>query len=97
MLSKLPISTGFTPETTMGEHASLLMKKMQQQDEIKSVLNQQMQKRQDLEERQRKEKLDHEHILNLEARHGLEQLKEKKKKDKEAEKMQMVEELKKVQ
>ena len=31
-------------------------------------------------ERQRKEKLDHEHILNLEARHGLEQLKEKKKK-----------------
>lgn len=34
-LSKLPISTGFTPETTMGEHAALMEKKHRQQAQIK--------------------------------------------------------------
>lgn len=96
-LSKLPISTGFTPESTMGEHASLMKKKQRQQDEIKSTLAAQMQRRQDQIAQQKREKLEHEAFVNMEAKQGLEQLKEKQKKDKELEKQLMTEELQRVQ
>lgn len=93
----MPISTGFTPETTMGEHASLMQKKHQQQGQIKSMLNAQMQKRLDMEEMEKKRRIESEIVLNEENKQGLEVLKEKKKKEKEMEKMLMHEELQRVQ
>ena len=41
--------------------------------------------------------MEHEAFINLEAKQGLEQLKEKQKKDKELEKQLMTEELQRVQ
>ena len=97
MISKLPISTGFTPETTMGEHASLMQKKLAQQDTTKNYLTMQMQKRMDQENAIKKEKIDYETSINENNKLGLEQLKEKKKQQKEVEKMLIHEELERVQ
>ena len=93
MLSKLPIATGFTPESSMGEHASLMQKKLVQQDQIKNMLNIQMQKRTEAEGQIKKEQIDHENQINQETKVGLEYLKEKKKKEKQIEKAQMQEEI----
>ena len=77
----------------MGEHASLMQKKLVQQNQIKNMLSIQMQKRTEAEGQIKKEQIDHENQINQETKVGLEYLKEKKKKEKQIEKAQMQEEI----
>ena len=56
----------------MGEHASLMQKKLKQQEIIRGSLGHQMQRRIDMENAEKKARIDHENVINQMAKEGLE-------------------------
>ena len=72
MISKLPISTGFTPESQAGESTVLFAKKLKQQEQVKNLLLMQMNKKTEKEAGSKQEKINHEISLIEENKRGLE-------------------------
>ena len=96
-IDKLPISTGFTPETNIGEAAALFKKKREQQDHVKTLLTRQMETKTDVTHLQKKAKIDEENQAIEENKKILAQIKEKKKQHKEKAKEHWDGELKRVE
>lgn len=96
-IDKLPISTGFTPETNIGEAAALFKKKREQQDHVKTLLTKQMETKTDITQLQRKAKIEEENMAIEENKKVLALLKEKSKQNKEKAKEHWESELKRVE
>ena len=93
----MPISTGFTPETNIGEAAALFKKKREQQDHVKTLLTKQMATKTDINSLQKQAKIAEETQQIEENKKCLAQIKEKKQQHKEKAKQHWDGELKRVE
>ena len=92
-MDKQPIATGLTPEAPEGEKTVMREKKIKNQAIVKTLLLNQMTKKQEQEQEEKKKKNEYEEQLNQDNQKTLEMLKEIKLAQKEKAKKHWEEEL----
>ena len=83
-MAKVPISTGFTPESPSGEAQVLFIKKKDQQQMVKTLLQKQMNQKNETEKMEKTAKINFESDQIAENHKNIEILKENRMKDKNA-------------
>ena len=92
-IAKVPVSTGFTPESPSGEAQVLFLKKKDQQQMVKTLLQKQMAQKSEADKLEKAAKINFESEQIAENHKNIEILKENRLKDKNAAKQHWQSEL----